>query len=126
MATQVANNPPAKPLTKPPESFFDKHFAKIAFAVSTLAMLILSPLYFFLGTAAGLVISYFTEPKLKLQPTEKIITLPNAVFAIVGATAALLRMTPAGAVSGFIFNVIPLAASMAVGSTAYRAIKSDF
>ncbi len=128
MSTAVTTNPPAQPKAakqaKPPQSFLDKHFAKVAFAVATFAMLLLAPLHLFLGLAAGMVIQYLVEPNLRLTPSDRVITLPNAVFAIVGATAALLRLTPAGSLGGFIFKAIPFLASLAVGSTAYRAARS--
>lgn len=106
------------------ETFIDKHFADIAFTISAIVLAILSPLHVFLGAALGFAIHYFTEPDLRLKKNEKVISLPNTLFAIIGAMAALIRFTPAGATGGFVFKAIPFAASLAMGSTAYRATKS--
>ena len=104
------------------EPFIDKHFAKIAFAVAALALVAFAPLEFLLGTIAGFAFHYYT--KQPVDPNEKIVTLPNAVFTIVGAIAALIRLTPGGALGGLIFLVIPSLGSLAVGATAYRLIKA--
>lgn len=104
------------------ETFIDKNFIPIAFAVSTLALLILSPFNFFVGTAIGLAASYFLSPPEKA--TGPVISLTNALFVIIGATGALLTLTPAGSGGGFIFRAIPFLASLAVGNTACRAVKS--
>jgi len=106
------------------ENFCDAHFAKIAFAVSTVALLILAPLNLFLGAAVGAGLHYYFEPQLRLKPDDKIVTLPNTIFAIVGAMAALVGLTPAGAMGGFLFQAIPFLTSLAVGSTGYRAAAS--
>ncbi len=102
------------------EPFIDKHFAKIAFAVATLALFLIAPLDLFLGVAAGLALHYYT--KQPVDPDEPIITVPHAVFTIVGAVAALIRLTPGGALGGFIFLAIPSLGSLAVGATLYRAL----
>jgi hypothetical protein len=111
-------------LTQPapePETFVDKHFAKIAFAVATLALIALAPLDFFVGAIAGFAIHYYV--KQPVDPTEKIVTLPHTVLTIVGAVAALIRFTPGGALGGLVFLVIPSIGSLAVGATAYRAFQ---
>lgn len=123
MAAEVGNRNQPIP-RKVEEPFIDKHFAKIAFAISTLVLLIFSPLVAIFGTAAGLVINFVIDPELKVHPTHKIITVPHAVFAIVGAIAALLRMTPAGSMGGFVFKAVPFIASFALGSVAYRVVKA--
>jgi hypothetical protein len=121
MTTKIAEKLATGP--KVEETFLERHFAKIAFAISTLALLILSPLVLFLATAIGYAISYFLEPKLKLKPEDKIVTVPNTLFAIVGAAAALLQLTPVGSTGGYIFHAIPFVSSLAIGNTAYRALR---
>ena len=105
------------------ESFLDRNFIKIAFAISTLAMAVLAPMQFFLGTAVGFVLHAMTD--LGINPNEKLINIPATLFTIVGATAALLRLTPAGAAGGFVFRAVPFLGSLAVGITAYRAMKNN-
>lgn len=120
MDVPVNANPEAPPLVrKETEPFFDKHFAKIAFAISALALLTIAPIELFLGALAGLWLHSYT--KENVDPNGKIITLPNTLFTLVGATAALLRLTPGGAAGGYIFLAIPFLGSLAVGATAYRA-----
>ena len=109
---------------EPEIPFIDKHFTKIAFAVSTLVLMIFSPLFLFLGAASGLALHYSVEPDLTVRDQNEIVTLCNSIFAIVGAMAALIRMLPAGAAGGFTFQSIPLVASFAIGSTIYHAFKS--
>lgn len=124
MAANV--NPARQPRieAEPEVPFIDKHFTKIAFAVSALVLLIFSPLFLFLGATSGLALHYSVEPDLAVGDPNEIITLANSIFAIVGAMAALIRMLPAGAAGGFTFQSIPLIASFAIGSTIYRAFKS--
>jgi hypothetical protein len=116
-------NPPLAVITTD-VPFIDKHFAKIAFAISTLVLLIFSPLYLFLGSVAGFALHNSLEPDLRVQDENQIVTLSNSVFSIVGAVAALIRLLPAGAEAGLIFRAVPLVASFAIGSTAYRAFKT--
>jgi hypothetical protein len=123
----AANVNPAQPVlavatTEVP--FLDQHFAKIAFAISTLVLLLFSPLYFFLGSAAGFALHQSIEPNLRVRGENEIITIPHSVFSIVGAVAALIRLLPAGAEGGLIFRAVPLVASFAIGSTVYRALKT--
>lgn len=125
MAANVNLNPPAVPEVPTVEvPFLEKHFAKIAFAISSLVLLIFSSLFLFLGSVAGFSLHYSLEPELKIKEDTQVITLSHAVFAIVGAVAALIRIFPAGASGGLVFQSIPLMASMAVGSAAYRGFKS--
>ncbi len=105
------------------DQFLERHFTKIAFAVSALALLILSPLHLFLGAAVGFAIHFYTEPKLILGSRDPIVTIPNALFSIVGAFASLLSLTSAGATGGYLFKAIPFISSLAVGSTVYRGVR---
>ncbi len=104
--------------------FLDKHLVKIAFAVSTFALMIFSPLSLFFGAASGFALHYSIAPELTVSGEKEIITLPNTVFSIVGAVGAFVKVSPAGAAGGFVFQVIPLLSSFAIGSTIYRAFKS--
>ncbi len=101
----------------------DSHFTKTAFVVSTLALLIFSPLMFILGTIAGFGLHSYLEPNKKMKAGDPIITVPNAVFSIIGAVGAILRWTPAGMLGGFLFQWIPFVSSFAVGDTIYRAVR---
>ncbi len=103
------------------EGFLEKHFVKIAFAISTLVLFILAPLHFLVGMALGATIHFYIEPELHLKANERAVTLQNTLLTIVGAFATLIRLTPAGSGGGFIFRSIPFISSLAVGSTAYRA-----
>ncbi len=116
----------AEPKEDEENPWIDRNFAKIAFTVSTLALLILSPLYLFLGTAAGFALHYSIEPNLILNLDDRLITNQDAVFAIVGAFAAFVKRTPSGAVAGFVFQAIPLVMSLGIGSVAYRASRKFF
>lgn len=109
---------------KPTEefSFVDKHFLKIAFAVATLALVLIAPLDIFLGAAAGFAFHYYT--KQPVDPAEPIITSSHTLFTLVGAIAALIRLMPGGAAGGLIFLAIPSLGSLAVGATLYRAFPS--
>jgi hypothetical protein len=104
--------------------FLDKHLFKIAFAVSTFALMIFSPLSLFLGAASGFALHYSIAPELTLSGENEIITLSNTVFSIVGAVGAFVKISPAGTAGGFLFQMIPLLSSFAIGSTVYRAFKS--
>jgi len=103
--------------------FIDQHFAKLAFAVATAVLVIFSSFYLFLGAAAGLALHHSIEPNLKVDGESEIVTISNTTVAIVGAFAALLKIFPAGAAGGLVFQSIPLIASFAVGSTIYRAFR---
>lgn len=118
IANQVQNLP------KVDEAFVEKHFAKIAYAVSSLVLFIISPLALLLGAAAGYAINQHLEPNLKLDPNDPILTIPHTVLAIVGAAAGFVSLTPAGAMGSFAFKVIPFLASLATGSVVYRTVKS--
>lgn len=124
MAANVNPNPPIRETTTTEVPFVEKHFAKIAFAISSLVLLIFSSLFLFLGSVAGFALHYSLEPELTIQDETQIVPLPHAIFAIVGAAAAVIRMLPAGAAGGLVFQSIPLIASMAIGSAAYRGLKS--
>lgn len=106
------------------DDFFDDHFKKIAFAVSSFVLFVLSPLHFILGTAAGFAIHRFSQPDLSVKYKEPILTSAHVVFTMVGAAAALLQMTPAGMLGGTVFRSIPLLSSMAVGSTGHRFFRA--
>jgi hypothetical protein len=103
------------------ESFIDKHFAKIALAISMIALAYFAALDLILGLVLGLAISYYAE--LEIKPDRNVI-LYNALFAIVGATAAAIRMTPSGAAGGFVFQAIPFVCSAFIG-TSLPAIKQS-
>lgn len=102
------------------ETFLEKHFTKIALAISTLALAIFSPLKLILGIAIGFTYHRFFEPKL--LPTDKIVTVTNTLLALIGSAAALLRLVPAGLAGGALFQAIPLLGGIGVGRTLYRAI----
>lgn len=113
---QQAVQPPQK------QSFSEKYFARIALVVSAVALLILAPLDLFLGMAAGFLFDYFSQTPFK-RGEDKVVTVPNTTFAIVGMAAALLRLTPAGATGGLLFHTIPFICSTAIGHTLYRTTK---
>lgn len=99
------------------QSFVDRNFAEIAFLISSIALLVFAPLKLMIGAFIGYMIHSYREPGLK---TSQVVTLENTLYTIVGGMAAVIRLTPAGATAGFVFNAIPLVASAAVGSTLYR------
>lgn len=105
-------------------SFVDQHISKVTFVVSTLIQFILGPLTLMLGVAAGLIYSVQMNPNLKLKPNEKVVGVTSAVFAIVGAFASIIKLTPAGAMGGFIFQMVPYASAFIIGNTTYRALKN--
>ena len=105
-------------------SFADRHTSKIAFTISTLVQFILSPLSLILGASAGFAYSYYTEPNLTLGPDDKVITVPTAVFAVVGAFAAFIQIMPVGPMGGGIFKIVPFASSFTIGTTVHRALKN--
>ncbi|HSX11132.1 MAG TPA: hypothetical protein VLF94_05410 [Chlamydiales bacterium] len=104
-----------------PEPFIDKHFAKIAFAVSALALFLIAAPELVLGAVIGFALHSYMEPTI--GPDEKVVTIANATFTIVGAVAALIRFSPAAAAGGLLFFSIPFFASLAVGATLHRAYK---
>lgn len=124
MAANVNPHPPVRETEAAEVPFVEKHFAKIAFAISSLTLLIFSSFFLLLGSVAGFALHYSLEPELKIREDTQVITVSHAVFAIVGAVAAVIRTLPAGAAGGLVFQSIPLMASMAIGSAAYRGIKS--
>ena len=105
------------------EVFVDQHFAKIAFAISTFALAFFVPLQLFLGAASGLALRIYYEKNFVFNPEDRVVTIPNTVLTIVGATAALVQLTPAGGTGGLLFQSLPIVCSMAVGDTAYRTVK---
>lgn len=117
--SQMWNHP--KPVEEGNESWIDRHFIEVAFAVSTLALFILSPLSLFLGGVAGFALHYSIEPNLEVKAEERLIGQNETVIALVGGFASLIHLTPSGAAGGIVFQAIPLMASLAVGSIAYRA-----
>lgn len=105
-------------------SFVDRNIAEVTFLVSCLAQLILTPLSLILGTIGGYIYHSSSKPDLIIEPGEKIITVSNAVFALVGAFAAFIQMTPAGGSGGFVFQSIPYVSSFFIGKTLHRALRS--
>src|SRR5690554_4133391 len=101
--------PVSQPLIQ--DSFVDRHFAKLAFAISIVALLIFSPLALILGTIAGFALDTYLDPNLR---PDRIITIPNASFTIVGAVAAILRWTPAGRMGSPIFRSIPYLGALGI------------
>jgi hypothetical protein len=122
MAGPVIANPLPQ-IARETESFLDRNFIKIAFAISTLAMAVLVPMQFFLGAAIGFIL-HSTSAPLRYSHGEKL-TVSETLFTIVGATAALLRLTPAGAAGGLIFQAVPFIGAMPVGFTAYRTFQNS-
>lgn len=106
--------------SQPTDTFVEKHFTKIALTISTLVLAIFAPLKLILGVAIGLAYHHFFEPKL--LPTDKIVTVTNTLFALVGSAAAILRLVPAGSAGSLIFRAIPLLGGIGIGRTLYRAI----
>lgn len=94
-------------------SYWTKYPKEVAFAVSTVAMLILSPFQFILGSAAGYV---WERSKPTPQPNQPILTPAHAAFTLVGAVAALLCWTPVGLLGGRVFHHIPFISSFTVGT----------
>ena len=123
MAQQIILNA-REQIVQDDRSFVDKHISEIAFLISTLVQFIFSPLTLMLGMAAGLIYSMQMNPKLELKRDEKVIGVTSAVFGIVGAVASIIKMTPAGAMGGFIFQMVPYISSFMIGTSTYRAIKT--
>ncbi len=105
------------------KTFVEKHFTQVAFAVSTLALFILTPLAFILGTLSALATHRYLGLSPQRKPSDPIIGTSNAIFAIVGATAAFLSFMPVGGMGGLLFRIIPFASSFSIGSTAYCALR---
>lgn len=113
----------AKPLEKPDEPpLMEPHFVKVAFLVSSLVLFFLAPLSFLLSAASGFALHYAIEPNLKTEPP--VIGPVDAVIAIVGGAAQLLKATPAGKTGNFIFQSIPFICTMSIGSTAYKVFSA--
>lgn len=106
-----------------PVSFIDEHFAEVAFAVSTLVVFFLQTLSFFFGLFAGFFLHYHFEPE-RVVAKEEVVTVVHAALAIVAAAAALIRLTPAGAAGGTVFQSISPLFSMSIGSSAFLAFRS--
>lgn len=100
------------------ELFVEKHFVKIAFAVSAFALVTFAPLEFLLGTVAGYAANYVAKPSIHLN--DQLVTATNTLFAIMGAVGMLVRYTPGGALGGFLFQAIPTLGSLSIGATLYR------
>jgi hypothetical protein len=104
--------------------FFEKHFVKIAFAASTIALLMISPFSLSMGAILGAGMNYYFDPDLRIAKEDAILTIPNTTVAIVGAIAALLRLSPGTVFNTITFKAVPLLASLAIGSTGYRLYRS--
>jgi hypothetical protein len=77
-----------------------------------------------LGSAASLAAHRYFQPELRLKSTDPVITVTQAVFAIVGASAALISISSAGALGGMIFRSVPCLSYFSIGSVIHRAIKA--
>jgi len=79
---------------------------------------------FVLGAATGFILHQQMRPNLRIGSDEKIITVIYAVLAIVGATAALVQLTPSGQAGSFIGRAIvgslPFVTSLFAGAAGYR------
>ncbi len=117
-ARQTANMYPAEEIP-----FIDQHFAKIAFAVSAVALILLQPLSLLLGSVAGFFLHQTFEPNLVIKDLDQIVTVGHAAMVIVAAAAALIQLTPGGAMGGYFFQSLPCIFSMAVGSAAFSAFQ---
>lgn len=104
--------------------FVDRHFTKIAFVIAAFVHFVISPLFIFIGSAASLAAHWYFQPELRLGQDEQIITVSHAIFAIVGATAALISILPAGALGGVVFQLVPFLSDFAIGSVVYRAARA--
>ncbi|PIS02895.1 MAG: hypothetical protein COT85_02360 [Chlamydiae bacterium CG10_big_fil_rev_8_21_14_0_10_42_34] len=111
-------------LSERSDEFLEKHFVTLAFTVSTVALFAISPFSLISGASVGFFLNQYIEPHLNLKSGSYVITLPCTTISIVGAFAALLRLAPGSVGSSFAFKAVPLFASLAVGSTAYRFYKS--
>jgi hypothetical protein len=96
----------------------EKHSVGLAFTISSLALLILSPLAFFLGTASSFTLHYYNQTKI--DPNEEVISMVHSVAVSIGAVAAFLAVTPLGAGGGIIFHSLPFLAASFIGSALYN------
>jgi len=99
---------------------FEPQFMRTASIAATLALLILSPLSTLLGAAAGYFLHQKIEPTLQLEGEERPLTPMHSSVLILGACAAVIGLTPAGALGGFVFRHLPMICSSAIGDVAYR------
>lgn len=106
------------------EPFIEKYLPEIVLTVSSVALLFFSPLALTFGGAATFAAHYYMRPEMKMEAKDKVVTIPNTIFAIVGAVAALVSLTPAGRAGGIIFKASVLFGPYAIGTTAYRYYKS--
>ncbi len=113
--TSIANSPQT--------AMLEEHFAKIAFAVSAVVLLILQPLSFLFGTAAGFLLHYTFEPNPIVHRSEEIITATHATLALIAAISALVRLTPGGEAGGWIFQTVTPLFAIAIGSSAYLGFR---
>lgn len=121
MATEI-RAAPAAPASQGEEApFIDRHFAKVAFAVSALTLFLLQPLTFFFGLLAGGWAHYSFESNPRIENLDQVITVTHASLAIVAAVAAVLALTPSG--SGIFFKAIAPLFSISIGSSAYLGLK---
>lgn len=96
--------------------------AEIAFVLSTIALALFATCSLFFGIILGAALHHIVIPQPRLEPNESILSSFHVTLTIVGATAALIRLTPAGASRGLLFRAIPFFGSLAVGSAIYRTI----
>lgn len=103
--------------------FIDRHFAKIAMAVSTLVLLILRPLSLFFGIIFGFFTHYHFEPNAVVANGNTITSL-HATLAIIAAISAILRLTPGCLAGGYIFESVAPIFSMSIGSSLFLAYRA--
>jgi hypothetical protein len=101
--------------------FIERHFAKVAFVVSALALFILQPLTFLFGLAVGGWAHYSFEPNPRIESLDQVMTVFHATLAIIAAVAAFLALTPSGT-GIFVRSIAPLF-SLSIGSSAYLGFK---
>lgn len=120
MAVRISLEPKAQPEMG---DFVEKHLVKIAFAISAVVSLVLAPLTFFLGSAIGFFVRYQLEPNLVVKKEAPLVSIPHALFTIIGAVANLLKLVPAGTSGGFIFKMISPLSSLFMGSFIYESFR---
>lgn len=106
--------------------FVSKHFAMIAFIASSIVMLCCAPISLGAGLALGAIIQQQIELRYKISlPETKTGGVMQATIAIVGAVASVVRLTPAGAAGGIVFQAIPLVCSMVIGASINQRYASN-
>ena len=106
------------------ERFLNQYSHQIAFTMSSVALLFLSPFTFTFGSTATFAMHHYVHPEMKMRAKDKVIAIENVIFAIVGAVATFVNLTPAGNAGGIVFKATVLFGPYAVGTTAYRLYKS--